>query len=70
VAEAGTVEAVADLAALISRCAQLRADRLLGDGEAWAATASTLGDGEEARTAWQAGAEAQAALAKHARRVD
>src|SRR5438105_4817119 len=31
VAEAGTVEAVADLAALISRCAQLRADGLPGD---------------------------------------
>ena len=45
VAEAGTVEAVADLAALISRCAQLRADGLPGDGEAWAATASTLGEG-------------------------
>src|ERR671936_363828 len=43
VAEAGTVQAVADLAALISRCAQLRADGLPGDGEAWAVTASTLG---------------------------
>lgn len=70
VAEAGTVEAVADLAALISRCAQLRADRLPGDGEAWAATASTLGSGEDARASWSPGEEAQAALAKHARRVD
>jgi hypothetical protein len=70
VAEAGTVEAVADLAALISRCAQLRADGLPGDGEAWAATASTLGDGDEARIGWRLGAEAQSALAKHARRVD
>jgi hypothetical protein len=43
IAEAGTVEAVADLAALISLCAQLRADGLPGDGEAWAATAATLG---------------------------
>ena len=49
VAEAGKVEAVADLAALISICAQLRADELPGDGEAWAATASTLGEGPEAR---------------------
>jgi hypothetical protein len=66
VAEAGTVEAVADLAALISRCAQLRADGLPGDGEEWAATASTLGYGEEARLAWKTDAEAQAALARHA----
>ncbi len=34
------VEAVADLAALISLCAQLRADGAPGDGEAWAATAA------------------------------
>ena len=32
------VDAVADLAALISLCAQLRADGSPGDGEAWAAT--------------------------------
>jgi hypothetical protein len=69
VAEAGTVEAVADLAALISRCAQLRADNLPGDGEEWAATASTLGGGDEAREAWLAGPEAARALALHARRV-
>ena len=43
VAEAGPVEAVADLAALISLCARLRADGLPGDGEAWAATAATIG---------------------------
>ena len=41
------MEAVAELAALISLCAQLRADRLPGDGEAWAATAAKLGDGRE-----------------------
>jgi hypothetical protein len=69
VAEAGTVEAVADLAALISRCAQLRADGLPGDGEAWAATASTLGEGEGAREAWRAGPKAERALELHARRV-
>jgi hypothetical protein len=47
VAETGTVEAVAELAALISRCAQLRADGLPGDGEAWVETATRLGDGRE-----------------------
>jgi hypothetical protein len=70
VAEAGTVEAVADLAALISRCAQLRADRLPGDGEEWAAAAATLGHGEEARLAWKPDAEAQVSLAKHASLVE
>jgi hypothetical protein len=70
VAEAGTVEAVADLAALISLCAQLRADGLAGDGEAWAATASTLGKGAEARSAWsQDGSEIERALSAHRRRV-
>jgi len=39
------VDAVADLAALISVCAQLRADTDPGDGEAWAATAALLGRG-------------------------
>jgi hypothetical protein len=70
VAEAGTVEAVADLAALISRCAQLRADGLPGDGEEWAAAAATLGLGEAARTAWEADADTRLALAKHARLVE
>jgi len=70
VAEAGTVEAVADLAALISRCAQLRADGLPGDGEAWAATASTLGEGAEARIEWSGDdAELERALDAHRRRV-
>jgi hypothetical protein len=40
-----TVEAVADLAALISLCAQLRADSSPGDGAAWAASAALLGHG-------------------------
>jgi hypothetical protein len=61
---------VADLAALISRCAQLRADELDGDGEEWAATASTLGYGEAAREAWEPTAGARAALAKHASLVE
>ena len=65
VAQAGPVEAVSDLAALISLCAQLRADGLPGDGEAWAATAATLGRGEDARLTWQPGPEAERALEKH-----
>jgi len=69
VAEAGPVDAVTDLAALISLCAQLRADGLPGDGEAWAATAATLGRGEEARLAWRPGPEAERALESHGRRV-
>jgi hypothetical protein len=45
VARTGQVEAVADLAELISLCAQARADGRNGDGAAWAATASRLGRG-------------------------
>ena len=47
------VAAVADLAELISLCAQLRAAEAPGDGEAWAATAALLGRGslDEARAA-------------------
>jgi hypothetical protein len=44
IAEVGSVEAVADLAELISLCAQLRADEAPGDGVAWAASAALLGD--------------------------
>jgi hypothetical protein len=65
VAEAGTVQDVADLAALISLCAQLRADRLPGDGEAWAETASRLGEGRE-----PAPDSVARALAAHGRRVE
>jgi len=64
IAESGTVEAVAELAALISLCAQLRADRLPGDGEAWAATAAKLGDGRDSSPAL-----VESALAAHGRRV-
>jgi hypothetical protein len=70
IAEVGPVEAVSDLASLISLCAQLRADALPGDGEAWAATAATLGQGEGGRLRWRAGPEARHAIDKHARRVD
>jgi hypothetical protein len=53
IADVGTVEAVADLAELISLCAQLRADSAPGDDVAWAASAALLGAGEleEARAA-------------------
>ncbi len=47
------VDAVSDLAALISLSAQLRAEERDGDGPAWAATAALLGAGglDEARAA-------------------
>jgi hypothetical protein len=45
VAESGNVSAVADLAELISLCAQARAEGRDGDGAAWAATAARLGRG-------------------------
>ncbi|HET7758865.1 MAG TPA: hypothetical protein VFK62_03000 [Gaiellaceae bacterium] len=70
VAEVGPVEAVCDLAELISRCAQLRADGLPGDGEAWAATAATLGHGEPARLEWQSSPASEQAIEKHRLRVE
>ncbi len=53
ISEHEEVAAVADLAELISLCAQLRAEGTDGDGVAWAATAALLGTGqlEEARAA-------------------
>jgi len=45
VAATGSVEAVHDLAELISLCAQARADDRGGEAEAWAATAALLGRG-------------------------
>jgi hypothetical protein len=45
VASTGSVTAVADLAELLSLCAQARADGLDGDGVAWAATTACLGNG-------------------------
>src|SRR2546423_14561464 len=55
------VAAVADLAELISLCAQVRAAGADGDGEAWAATAALLGRGEldEARAALRDGGNAE-----------
>jgi hypothetical protein len=46
VAATGNVTAVADLAELISLCAQVRAEGRDGDGVAWAATAARLGSGD------------------------
>ncbi len=45
VAETGNVDAVADLAELISLCSQARAEGRDGDGQAWAATCALLGRG-------------------------
>ena len=64
VAEHGEVDVVAELAALISVCAQLRADDSPGDGEAWAATAGRLRAGPPADAV-----EVEQALAAHAGRV-
>ena len=60
VAETGDVDAVADLAELISLCSQARADGRDGDGAAWAATASLLGRGrlEGARDALRVSGDA------------
>jgi hypothetical protein len=65
IAETGDVNAVGDLAELISRCAQLRAEGLDGDGEEWASTSSSLGVGASSPT----GEAVAAALAAHARLV-
>jgi len=43
--QAGTVEAVNDLAELIALCAYLRAEGIGGDGAVWAGTATMLGGG-------------------------
>jgi hypothetical protein len=45
IAELGDVEAIRELAELISLCAHLRAEGAPGDGEVWAATAERLGAG-------------------------
>jgi hypothetical protein len=53
IASLGDVDAVTDLAELISLCAQARADGRPGDGAAWAASAALLGQRrlDEARSA-------------------
>ena len=66
VAETGDVKAVSDLAELISRCSQLRAEGLGGDGEEWVATSRALGNGAGSAATEN---EVAAALAAHARLV-
>jgi hypothetical protein len=65
VAAVGSVDAVADLAELISLCAQLRADEADGDGAAWAASAALLGAGvlAEGREALRDGGDPDPLLA-------
>ena len=46
VAAHGDVAVVADLAELVSLCAQLRAEEQAGDGAAWAGTVALLGAGD------------------------
>ena len=63
IADAGDVDAVADLSELISLCSQLRAENAEGDGALWAATAALLGSGralDEARAALRLRADATA----------
>lgn len=69
VAATGNVEAVADLAELISLCAQARAEGRNGDGAAWAATAACLGASglDDARDAFRL--EADPALLNEAARA-
>jgi hypothetical protein len=69
VAEHDEVEAVADLAELISLCARLQADGAPGDGEAWAATAVWLGEGAIAAGRVPEGPAVERALALHGARV-
>lgn len=45
IASTGSLAAVADVAALLSLCAQVRADGVDGDAAAWAATSALLGRG-------------------------
>ena len=66
VAETGDVKAVSDLAELISRCAQLRAEGLGGDGDEWVATSRALGNGAGSVATDD---EVAAALAAHTRLV-
>ncbi|HYY75977.1 MAG TPA: hypothetical protein VE644_06610 [Gaiellaceae bacterium] len=61
IASQGEVDVVADLAELLSVCAQLRAENRPGDGAAWAATVACLGGSvllEAARTMLRDGGDA------------
>jgi hypothetical protein len=61
IARSGDVDAVSDLAELISLCAQARAEGRNGDGPAWAATAALLGRGtlDAARDELRVGGDAR-----------
>ena len=61
VAATGELDAVSDLAELLSLCAQARAEGLPGDGPAWAATSALLGRGllGDARAALRADRDAR-----------
>jgi hypothetical protein len=63
IAASGEVEAVRELAELISLCAHLRAEGGDGDGDAWAATAIRLGEDVAPPGA------VERALAEHRRRM-
>ena len=65
IAATGSVEAVGDLAELISLCAQARAEGRRGEAEAWAATCTLLGRGglDEARAALRREADSAPLLA-------
>ncbi len=64
ITDPGNVEAVRRLAELLSLCAHLRAEGEGGDGEAWADTIGSLGDGMPSASA------VRRALDLHADRVD
>ena len=61
IAATGELDAVSDLAELLSLCAQGRAEGLPGDGPAWAATSALLGRGVlgDARAALRADRDAR-----------
>jgi len=63
IAATGEVDAVAELAGLISLCARLRAEREDGDGEAWLVSAAALGSRPPTEHA------VDRALAAHRKRV-
>jgi hypothetical protein len=70
IAEHGKVEVVSDLAALISLCAQLRAEGSAGDGDAWATTATWLGEAPLSTGRVAEGGAVERALAAHAARLE
>ena len=63
IAELGDVDAVRELAALISFCAHVRAEGSDGDGDAWARSSARLGNGHPDPGA------VERALAAHSARV-